>query len=132
MTLYIKLKTISKVTTYNKDWLNMHCILIQFEILIFIVLSNFVPSIKTTVKHKYLSMLLTKRRSFVFSLRAPTQPVKPMINMTPPIMMNTMAGSRATFVRRPIFVNVSFSVQAHKPMPHTAMPISWNTKKYVY
>lgn len=70
-------------------------------------------------------MIHTNKRSVVFSLNAPIHPANPMINITPPVMINNIAGSSATFVRRPILLSVSFSVHAHNPTAHIAVPMSW-------
>ena len=67
------------------------------------------------------------RRRKVFSLRAPTHPVKPMMNMTAPTIIKMRAGSNGMLVSWPIFWNISFSDHAQSPIAQIAPPRSQNT-----
>ena len=75
--------------------------------------------------------------SAVFSLRAPTHPVKPkqslkdflrfpnfspMTKVIAPAHMKMNAGSKAMFVNFDRLLNVSFSIQAQMPIARTPSP----------
>lgn len=62
-----------------------------------------------------LHQSLTAASRHVFSRRAPTQPVKPMINVIVPLQIKINAGSNAIVVSLEILLNTSFSVQAQNP-----------------
>lgn len=69
--------------------------------------------------------MLTKDRRQVFSRRAPTQPVKPIRNVTVPTQMSANAGSSARLmplVR--LLLNISFSVSAQIPTANMPNPNS--------
>lgn len=51
----------------------------------------------------------------VFSRSAPTQPVKPMMNVIDPAHMRINAGSRAIWLLFARFRNISFSFHAQTP-----------------
>ena len=55
----------------------------------------------TTTNVYYLNEKKSKR--VVFSLRAPTQPAKPRMNMMPPTIIRTRAGSRGICVKGKAF-----------------------------
>lgn len=61
------------------------------------------------------SQNLTAASKHVFSRSAPTQPVKPMINVIVPLQIKINAGSNAIVVILEILLNTSFSVQAQNP-----------------
>jgi hypothetical protein len=67
---------------------------------------------------------LTAASRQVFSLRAPTQPVKPMMKVMAPATMRINAGSKATLVNLLKLLNVSFSVHAHIPTAVIPSPVS--------
>lgn len=58
---------------------------------------------------------LTAASKHVFSRRAPTQPVNPMMNVMVPLHINMNAGSSAMVVSLEILLNTSFSVHAQNP-----------------
>ena len=60
----------------------------------------------------------------VFSLRAPTQPVKPMTKVMAPAQMKMKAGSSAMLVSLLRLLKVSFSDQAQIPIASTPSPSS--------
>lgn len=61
----------------------------------------------------------------MFSLRAPTQPVKPMTKVMAPVQMKMVAGSSVMLVSKERLLMVFFSVQAHTPMARMLKPKSW-------
>ena len=75
------------------------------------------------IKIRHLKQL-THASRHVFSLRAPTHPVKPMMKVMAPATMRINAGSRATLVNLLKLLNVSFSVQAHIPTAVIPSPVS--------
>uniref|UniRef100_A0A0B7AFI6 Uncharacterized protein n=1 Tax=Arion vulgaris TaxID=1028688 RepID=A0A0B7AFI6_9EUPU len=62
----------------------------------------------------------------VFSLRAPTQPVKLMKNMDVPTTIKRRAGSSAMLVSLLTFWNTSFSDHAHSPIAISMRPMPQN------
>ena len=73
-------------------------------------------------------MKLTAERRQVFSLRAPTHPVKPIMKVIAPATIRMKAGSRATFVSLCRLEKVSFSVHAQMPTAIIPSPVSYKTK----
>ena len=74
---------------------------------------------------------LTINNKFVFSLKAPTQPQKPIIKTNRPTTRKTNAGSNRTPIDIVVsLLNVSFSIHAYMPMPNTAKPTSYLFNKF--
>ena len=72
---------------------------------------------------------LTAASRHEFSLRAPTHPVKPMMNVMAPATMRMKAGSSAMFVSLLRLLKVSFSVQAQMPTAMIPSPVSCDENK---
>ena len=73
---------------------------------------------------------LTNISKQVFSLSAPTHPVKLMLNIKRPTTMKIRAGSRAMLVSLDTFWNTSFSAHAQSPMISNTNPTNCKRKQF--
>uniref|UniRef100_A0A0B6YHD7 Uncharacterized protein n=1 Tax=Arion vulgaris TaxID=1028688 RepID=A0A0B6YHD7_9EUPU len=82
--------------------------------------------IRSSMMNMIPNEIIKKTRRHVFSLSAPMQPVKLMLNMDIPTTINRRAGSRAIFVSLVTFWYTSFSAQAQSPIASNMKPIIQN------